>query len=82
MSLVGSRPLPLRDVTRMNVRTHKRRMSVKPGITCFWQADGRVPAFEEWVKADMQYIDNWSLSLDTKILLRTIPAVSSRRGAY
>jgi exopolysaccharide biosynthesis polyprenyl glycosylphosphotransferase len=82
MSLVGPRPLPVRDVSRMDVRSNKRRMSVKPGITCLWQAGGREPEFEEWVKTDMQYIDNWSLALDAKILLRTIPAVLSGRGAY
>jgi exopolysaccharide biosynthesis polyprenyl glycosylphosphotransferase len=82
MSLVGPRPLPVRDVSRMDVRTYKRRMSVKPGITCLWQAGDRVPVFEEWVKTDMQYIDNWSLALDFKILAQTIPAVLSGRGAY
>jgi exopolysaccharide biosynthesis polyprenyl glycosylphosphotransferase len=82
MSLVGPRPLPVRDVNRMDARTYKRRMSVKPGITCLWQAAGREPQFDEWVKTDMQYIDNWSLALDFEILLRTIPAVLSGRGAY
>ncbi len=82
MSLVGPRPLPIRDVSRIDVRAHKRRMSVKPGITCLWQVDGREPEFESWIKTDMQYIDNWSLALDVKILLKTIPAVLSGRGAY
>jgi exopolysaccharide biosynthesis polyprenyl glycosylphosphotransferase len=82
MSLVGPRPLPLRDVSRIDVRAHKRRMSVKPGITCLWQIDGREPEFEDWIRTDMQYIDNWSLALDVKILLKTIPAVLSGRGAY
>ncbi len=82
MSMVGPRPLPLRDVKRMGVRAHKRRASVKPGITCLWQIHGREPEFDDWIKTDMEYIDNWSLGLDVKILLRTIPAVLSGRGAY
>jgi len=82
MSLVGPRPLPLRDVQRIDKRAHKRRFSVKPGLTCLWQVNGREPEFESWVKTDMEYIDNWSLGLDVKILLKTIPAVLSGRGAY
>ena len=82
MSLVGPRPLPLRDVRRIDQRAHKRRFSVKPGITCLWQVNGRAPEFENWVKTDMEYIDNWSLALDVKILLKTIPAVLSGRVAY
>jgi exopolysaccharide biosynthesis polyprenyl glycosylphosphotransferase len=82
MSLVGPRPLPVRDVDRITVAAHKRRFSVKPGITCLWQVNGREARFQEWVKSDMEYIDNWSLALDAKILLKTIPAVLGRRGAY
>ena len=82
MSLVGPRPLPLRDVQRIDVRAHKRRFSVRPGITCLWQINGREPEFESWIKTDMEYIDNWSLGLDVRILLKTIPAVLSGRGAY
>jgi exopolysaccharide biosynthesis polyprenyl glycosylphosphotransferase len=82
MSLVGPRPLPLRDVARMDVPAHRRRFSVKPGITCLWQIQGREPRFEDWIRTDMAYIDNWSLGLDLKILARTIPAVLSGRGAY
>jgi exopolysaccharide biosynthesis polyprenyl glycosylphosphotransferase len=82
MSLVGPRPLPVRDVERIMVGAHKRRFSVKPGITCLWQVNGREARFHDWVKSDMEYIDNWSLALDAKILLKTIPAVLSRRGAY
>lgn len=82
MSLVGPRPLPLRDIERMDVRAHKRRLSVKPGMVCLWQVGARVPEFDEWIKTDMEYIDNWSLGLDMKILLKTIPAVISGRGAY
>jgi lipopolysaccharide/colanic/teichoic acid biosynthesis glycosyltransferase len=82
MSLVGPRPLPVRDVNRMDIRWHKRRFAVKPGITCLWQARSREPRFDEWIQADMEYIDQWSLALDLKILLRTIPAVLHRNGAY
>ncbi|MFN8545694.1 MAG: sugar transferase [Candidatus Binatia bacterium] len=81
MSLVGPRPLPVRDVQRFDTPAHRRRFSVKPGITCLWQVERRVPEFDAWVKTDMAYIDNWSLGLDMKILLRTIPAVFSGRGA-
>ena len=82
MSLVGPRPLPVRDVDRMDVRWHKRRFAVKPGITCLWQANKREPNFDEWIKADMEYIDNWSLKLDCVILLKTIPAVLTGNGAH
>jgi exopolysaccharide biosynthesis polyprenyl glycosylphosphotransferase len=82
MSLVGPRPLPLRDVERIDVRWHNRRFSVKPGITCLWQVRARVPLFAEWVKADMEYIDNWSLKLDMRILLATIPAVILGSGTH
>jgi exopolysaccharide biosynthesis polyprenyl glycosylphosphotransferase len=82
MSLVGPRPLPLRDVERIDVRWHRRRFSVKPGITCLWQVESREPEFDEWIKLDMQYIDNWSLGLDLRILARTIPAVLTGQGAH
>lgn len=82
MSLVGPRPLPVRDVERMEVRWHRRRFSVKPGITCLWQVQSREPEFDEWIKSDMEYIDNWSLGLDLKILAKTIPAVFSGQGAH
>jgi len=82
MSLVGPRPLPVRDVERIDVRWHKRRFSVKPGMTGMWQASGRTSDFEDWVKADMQYIDAWSLSLDFKIMAKTIPAVLYGQGAH
>jgi len=83
MSLVGPRPLPLYEVEAFCDISHRRRLSVKPGITCEWQAGGRnkISSFEEWVKMDLRYIDNWSLWLDFKILLRTIPAVLFSKGA-
>jgi len=83
MSLVGPRPLPLYEVEAFCEISHRRRLSVKPGITCEWQAGGRnqITSFEEWVKMDLRYIDNWSLWLDFRILLRTIPAVLFARGA-
>ena len=83
MSLVGPRPLPLYEVDAFEKSEHRRRLSVKPGITCEWQAGGRntITSFEQWVEMDLRYIDNWSLWLDIKILLRTIPAVLLGRGA-
>jgi exopolysaccharide biosynthesis polyprenyl glycosylphosphotransferase len=83
MSLVGPRPLPLYEVEAFWELSHRRRLSVKPGITCEWQAGGRnkISSFEEWVAMDLKYIDNWSLWLDIKILIRTIPAVLFGTGA-
>lgn len=83
MSLVGPRPLPVDEVRRFNDLAHRRRLSVKPGITCLWQISGRnqIADFKEWVRLDLEYIDNWSLWLDLKILLRTIPAVFAGTGA-
>ena len=83
MSLVGPRPLPLYEVDAFCEISHRRRLSVKPGITCEWQAGGRnkINSFDEWVRMDLRYIDNWSIWLDFQILLRTIPAVLFRRGA-
>jgi exopolysaccharide biosynthesis polyprenyl glycosylphosphotransferase len=83
MSLVGPRPLPVRDVNRINVQWHKRRFSIKPGITCLWQVNGRSNiGFNDWVRMDLDYIDKWSLGLDLKILMKTIPAVFRGPGAY
>jgi len=83
MSLVGPRPLPVDEVKRFNDLAHRRRLSVKPGITCLWQISGRnqIADFKEWVRLDLEYIDNWSLWLDLKILLRTLPAVFAATGA-
>jgi exopolysaccharide biosynthesis polyprenyl glycosylphosphotransferase len=82
MSLVGPRPLPLRDVGKFEENWLLRRFSVKPGLTCLWQATGRSnTSFSEWIRLDLQYIDEWSLTLDAKILIMTIPAVLKGRGA-
>jgi sugar transferase EpsL len=82
MSLVGPRPLPVRDYNHFNEDWHRRRFSVKPGITCLWQVGGRSDLdFDRWMELDMLYIDHWSFWLDMKILLRTIPAVLQSRGA-
>ncbi len=83
MSLVGPRPLPLYEVKAFCDMSHRRRLSVRPGITCEWQVGGRnkITSFEDWVEMDLRYIDNWSLWLDFKILLRTIPAVLFGTGA-
>ncbi len=82
MSLVGPRPLPVRDYEGFNQDRQRRRFSVKPGITCLWQIRGRssIP-FEQWMELDLQYIDKWSLWLDLEILMRTIPAVLKGSGA-
>jgi lipopolysaccharide/colanic/teichoic acid biosynthesis glycosyltransferase len=83
MSLVGPRPLPVRDVLRIDRRAHKRRFSVRPGITCLWQISGRSSlSFVDWVRLDLQYIDSWSLALDLSILVRTLPAVVRGDGAH
>ncbi len=83
MSLVGPRPLPLYEVEAFEKSAHRRRLSVKPGITCEWQAGGRnrITSFEEWVRMDLEYIDNWSFWLDVKILAKTVPAVLFGKGA-
>jgi exopolysaccharide biosynthesis polyprenyl glycosylphosphotransferase len=82
MSLVGPRPLPIRDVEKFDTEWQKRRFSVKPGLTCLWQINGRHNIdFEHWMELDLQYIDNWSLSLDFDILLKTLPAVLKGTGA-
>jgi len=83
MSLVGPRPLPVDEVKRFNDLAHRRRLSVKPGITCLWQVSGRnnVSDFRDWVRLDLEYIDNWSLWLDFKILWRTVPVVLTGVGA-
>jgi len=80
MSLVGPRP-PLPDEVQKYDHWQRRKLSMKPGLTCLWQVGGRNnTTFEEWMKLDLKYIDNWSLWLDTKILVRTIPAVVNATG--
>jgi exopolysaccharide biosynthesis polyprenyl glycosylphosphotransferase len=83
MSLVGPRPLPVDEVQRFDDPAHRRRLSVRPGLTCLWQVSGRnnVRDFKDWVRLDLEYIDNWSLWLDFKILWRTIPIVFLGTGA-
>ena len=82
MSLVGPRPLPVRDYQKFNQDWHRRRLSVLPGMTCLWQVNGRngIP-FDEWMALDLTYIDQWSLHLDLQILLKTVPAVLRGSGA-
>jgi lipopolysaccharide/colanic/teichoic acid biosynthesis glycosyltransferase len=82
MSLVGPRPPLPSEVVHYDVRAF-RRLTVKPGITCLWQISGRsdVP-FEQWIELDNCYIDTWSPGLDLRILVATVPAVFSARGAY
>ncbi len=81
MSLVGPRPLPVNEAARIH-GWRRRRLSMKPGITCVWQVEGRnkITDFEEWARLDLKYIDEWNLWLDFKILLKTIPAVVKGTG--
>lgn len=82
MSLVGPRPLPVRDYEGFSEDFQRRRFSIRPGITCLWQVKGRSNiAFEQWMKLDLQYLDEWSIWLDMKILAQTIPAVMKGSGA-
>jgi exopolysaccharide biosynthesis polyprenyl glycosylphosphotransferase len=82
MSLVGPRPLPLRDYEGFDQDWQRRRFSVRPGITCLWQVNGRSNiGFDHWMKLDLQYLDEWSIWLDVKILAQTIPAVMKGSGA-
>jgi exopolysaccharide biosynthesis polyprenyl glycosylphosphotransferase len=82
MSLVGPRPLPVRDYEGFNQDWQRRRFSVKPGITCLWQVNGRSGiSFEQWMMLDLKYMDEWSLWLDFKILAKTVPAVLRGQGA-
>jgi exopolysaccharide biosynthesis polyprenyl glycosylphosphotransferase len=82
MSLVGPRPLPLRDYEQMG-ELHKKRLATIPGITGYWQISGRSSvSFEDMIRLDHYYIEHWSLSLDIKIILKTLGAVLKRKGAY
>ncbi|MFZ2642452.1 MAG: sugar transferase [Verrucomicrobiia bacterium] len=83
MSLVGPRPLPVHEIKQFKSPWQRRRLSMKPGITCLWQIAGRnTIGFEEWMRLDLQYIDTWSLWLDFKILLKTVPVVLVGKGAH
>jgi exopolysaccharide biosynthesis polyprenyl glycosylphosphotransferase len=76
MSIVGPRPLPVRDFNGFNQDWHRRRFSVLPGITCLWQINGRNTVhFDKWMELDMNYIDNWSLLNDIIILFKTVPVL-------
>ncbi|HET8733492.1 MAG TPA: sugar transferase, partial [Anaeromyxobacteraceae bacterium] len=82
MSVVGPRP-PLPSEVAQYRRWHRRRLSVRPGITCIWQISGRNQIdFDRWMELDLQYIDQWSLANDLRIFLKTIPAVLGARGAH
>jgi lipopolysaccharide/colanic/teichoic acid biosynthesis glycosyltransferase len=83
MSLVGPRPLPVYEVEKFEHTSQRRRLSMKPGLTCLWQIGGRnkITSFRDWVRLDLEYIDNWSLWLDAKILLKTLPVVLFGWGA-
>jgi exopolysaccharide biosynthesis polyprenyl glycosylphosphotransferase len=81
MSLVGPRPLPIAEQQRIR-GWHRRRLSMKPGITGVWQVSGRNNIdFEQWMALDHRYVDDWSLGLDLKILMKTVPVVLLGRGA-
>jgi exopolysaccharide biosynthesis polyprenyl glycosylphosphotransferase len=82
MSLVGPRPLPLRDYRGFDQDSARRRFSVRPGMTCLWQVHGRSSvSFKEWMELDLRYVDHWSFWLDVKLLAKTIPAVWKGAGA-
>lgn len=83
MSIVGPRPLPDYETERIETSTHRRRLSVKPGLTCLWQIRGRnsIRSFEDWVRLDLEYIEHASLLLDLWIMIQTVPAVLFGRGA-
>ncbi|MBI5050250.1 MAG: sugar transferase [Nitrospirae bacterium] len=81
MSIVGPRPPIPSEVERYEI-WQRRRLSMKPGLTCLWQTNGRNNVdFEKWMKLDLEYIDEWSLELDFKIMLKTIPVVLFSIGA-
>ena len=82
MSLVGPRPLPLRDYVQLE-DWHRKRYLVLPGMTGLWQVSGRIDlSFDDLVRLDFYYLENWSIWLDISILAKTLPAVLARRGAY
>lgn len=83
MSVVGPRPLPTYETRELPLISHRRRLSVKPGLTCYWQVEGRSDnsSFDDMIAKDLRYIDNWSLWLDFVLILRTFPAVLFGKGA-
>jgi exopolysaccharide biosynthesis polyprenyl glycosylphosphotransferase len=82
MSLVGPRPLPVRDVEKLTEPWQQRRFSMKPGMTCLWQVNGRHDiSFDHWMELDLQYIDQWSPALDLEIVMKTVPAMLRGTGA-
>lgn len=82
MSLVGPRPMSLRDVEKFDKGVQRKRFSVQPGLTCIWQVSGRSNlTFDQWLELDLQYIENWSFWLDIQLLLKTVPAVVFSKGA-
>jgi exopolysaccharide biosynthesis polyprenyl glycosylphosphotransferase len=82
MSIVGPRPLPVRDYEGFSHDWQRRRFSVRPGLTCLWQINGRCEvSFKKWMELDLKYIDGWSFWLDIIIIAKTIPALISGRGA-
>ncbi len=82
MSLVGPRPMSMRDVEQFDKGIQRKRFSVKPGLTCIWQISGRSNlSFEKWLELDLKYIDEWNLWMDLKILFKTVPVVLKGSGA-
>ncbi len=82
MSLVGPRPMSMRDVSLFDQSIQRRRFTVRPGLTCLWQVSGRSDLpFEQWLELDLHYIHHWSFALDIKILLKTVPTVLFAKGA-
>jgi lipopolysaccharide/colanic/teichoic acid biosynthesis glycosyltransferase len=82
MSLVGPRPMSIRDVDLFDKGIQRKRFSVKPGVTCLWQISGRSNlSFSKWLELDLKYIEDWSLLLDVLILIRTVPVVIKGNGA-
>jgi len=82
MSLVGTRPPTVEEFNKYEAR-HRRRLSIKPGLTGLWQVSGRneINDFEDVVKYDLEYIDNWSVGLDIKLILKTLAVVFTRTGS-